>query len=106
MTQAISKQTLMYNGQVAKPPRGDRRVGHEHNGLISISTDEADLVCDEGVVTNSFQVGRLQSNSSRPRADGGLPGVGCGGEALEFRQLAKRVEVGVLRQQIDAEALA
>ena len=43
------------NGNVVKPPRGDRRVGHEQNGLFSIPTDEGDAACDEGVVTNSFQ---------------------------------------------------
>jgi len=36
-------------------PRGDRRVGHEGNDLFSILTNEAELVCDERVVTNSFQ---------------------------------------------------
>jgi hypothetical protein len=39
----------------ATPPKGDRRVGHEQNGLVSIPTAEPDVVCDEGVVTNSFQ---------------------------------------------------
>jgi hypothetical protein len=41
--------------EMLSAPMGDRRVGHEDNGLISIPTDESDGACDARVVTNSFQ---------------------------------------------------
>src|SRR5262245_22464536 len=51
----LPKSPRLRKSAITGPPKGDRRVGHEHNGLISIPTNEADVLCDERVVTNSFQ---------------------------------------------------
>src|SRR5262245_28334908 len=67
-TRSSSERSAFSCGGHAPPPhrdrrckarKGDRRVGHEHNGLISFTTDEADVVCAERVVTNSFQNHRV-----------------------------------------------